>query len=134
VQIDRGASYSPRYVTHLEKIVTGAGMSGGRQVGTGTNDASAAAADTAALSAVNAERRHRYGGSPGRASVAGSDPRPKEKSIVLSELVCLEVLAPVVTDDGDEEVRPSRLRAQFAAVKVGPYEMARADERSIGGE
>jgi hypothetical protein len=51
VQIDRGATYSPRFITHLEKLVTGAGMSGGRQVGTGTSDASAAAADTVALSA-----------------------------------------------------------------------------------
>jgi hypothetical protein len=74
VQIDRGATASPRFVTHLEKIVTGAGMSGGRQVGTGTSDASAAAADTVALSAVNAERRHRYGGSPGRASGDGDSP------------------------------------------------------------
>jgi len=74
VQIDRGATFSPRFITHLEKLVTGAGMSGGRQVGTGTSDASAAAADTAALSAVNAQRRHRYGGSPGRASGDGDSP------------------------------------------------------------
>jgi hypothetical protein len=75
VQIDRGGTSSPRFITHLEKLVTGAGMSGGRQVGTGTSDASAAAADTAALNAVNAQRRHRYGGSPGRASGDGDSPQ-----------------------------------------------------------
>jgi hypothetical protein len=45
-----------------------------------------------------------------------------------------EVLAPVVPDDGDEEVGASGLRARFAAVKVGPDEMARADERSVWRE
>ena len=74
VQIDRGATSSPRFVTHLEKIVTGAGMSGGRQVATGTSDASAGAADTAALASANAQRRHKYGGSPGRASGDGDSP------------------------------------------------------------
>ena len=71
VQIDRGAAYSERYVTHLEKWATGAGQGGSRQVATGTSTVSAAAADTAALAALNAQRRHRYGGSPGRASGDG---------------------------------------------------------------
>jgi len=68
VQIDRGTAYSERYVTHLEKWATGAGQGGSRQVATGTSTVSAAAADTAALAALNAQRRHRFGGSPGRAS------------------------------------------------------------------
>jgi len=73
-QIDRGSTFSPRYVTHLEKIVTGAGQGGSRQAATGTSDASAAAADTVALNALNAQRRHRYGGSPGRTSGDGDSP------------------------------------------------------------
>jgi len=56
------------FVTHLEKPVTGGGHSGSRMVATGTSTVSAAAADTAALAALNAQRRHRYGGAPGRAS------------------------------------------------------------------
>jgi hypothetical protein len=68
LQIDRGSTYSERYVTHLEKIVTGAGQGGSRFVATGTSTVSAAAADTAAVDALNAQRRHRYGGAPGRAS------------------------------------------------------------------
>jgi len=69
-----------------------------------------------------------------RFSPGGREDCPPREMDCLPELVCLEVLAPVVTDDGDEEVRPSRLRARLAAVKVGPYEMARADERSIWRE
>lgn len=71
LQIDRGAAYSERYVTHLEKPVTGGGQGGSRMVATGTSTVSAAAADTAALNALNAQRRHRYGGSPGRTSGDG---------------------------------------------------------------
>jgi hypothetical protein len=71
LQIDRGAAFTERYVTHLEKWATGAGQGGSRLVATGTSTVSAAAADTAALSACNAQRRHRYGGSPGRASGDG---------------------------------------------------------------
>lgn len=73
-QIDRGAGATERYVTHLEKIVTGGGQSGGRLAATGTSDVSAAAADTAAVAALNAQRRHRYGGSPGRASGSSDSP------------------------------------------------------------
>ena len=59
------------FVTHLEKPISGAGQSGSRMVATGTSTVSAAAADTAALTALNSQRRHRYGGSPGRASGDG---------------------------------------------------------------
>jgi hypothetical protein len=57
-----------------------------------------------------------------------------EKSNCLSERVCSKLLAPVVPDDGDEEVGSFRLGARFAAVKVGPDEMTGADERSIWRE
>jgi hypothetical protein len=40
-------------------------------VATGTSTVSAAAADTAAVTALNAQRRHRYGGAPGRTSGDG---------------------------------------------------------------
>jgi hypothetical protein len=62
------------FLTHLEKPVTGAGQSGSRMVATGSSTASAAAADTAALAVLNAQRRHRYGGSVGRASGDGDSP------------------------------------------------------------
>jgi hypothetical protein len=72
-QIDRGAGKSERYITHLEKIVTGGGQSGSRMVATGTSGVSAAAADTQALTVLNAQRRARYGGSPGRTTGVDSD-------------------------------------------------------------
>ena len=69
IQIDRGAGKSPRFITRYEKPMTGEpGSSGGLWVHEAHSDASQAAADTAALTALNAVRRHRYGGSPGRAS------------------------------------------------------------------
>jgi hypothetical protein len=74
LQIDRGAGKSDRFQTILEKPVTGAGTSGGRLQAIGISEASAAAADTHALTVLNAQRRAHYGGSPGRASGDGDSP------------------------------------------------------------
>jgi hypothetical protein len=62
------------FVTHFEKWGTGAGQSGSMQRATGSSTVSAPAADTAALAALQAQRRARYGGSPGRASGDGDSP------------------------------------------------------------
>jgi hypothetical protein len=62
------------FVTELVKTVTGAGQSGHEQRAVGSSLASQAAADTNALAALNAQRKHRYGGSPGRASGDGDSP------------------------------------------------------------
>jgi hypothetical protein len=67
---DRGASFpnaSARFEVTLEKYVTGGGSSGSMQRAFGQGS-SQAAAEAVALAALNAQRRHRYGGSPGRAS------------------------------------------------------------------
>jgi hypothetical protein len=75
LQIDRGASaLYDRFQTILEKPLTGAGTSGGLSRAVGVSSVSAAAADTAALTVLNAQRRHHYGGSPGRASGDGDSP------------------------------------------------------------
>jgi hypothetical protein len=83
-QVDRGAapatpnfngSQPLRYQTKFEKPVTGSNFdSGFRLEAFGESAASAAAADTQALNALNALRRHRYGGAPGRASGDGDSP------------------------------------------------------------
>src|SRR6266852_6870631 len=68
-QTDRGVGKSPRYLSGYSKpIVEEAGASGGLLRSDGNSDFSQAAADTQALNALNVQRRHRYGGSPGRAS------------------------------------------------------------------
>lgn len=85
VQIDRGATPgvqdknpAPRFMTHYSKPVTGAaggsGDGGGLLEAFGESNVSAAAADTQAVAALNAERQHRYGGSPGRASGGAESP------------------------------------------------------------
>jgi hypothetical protein len=74
LQIDRGAGKTERYQTLLEKPVTGAGQGGSLFSALGTSDVSAAAADTAALASLNAQRRHRYSGAPGRASGSSDSP------------------------------------------------------------
>lgn len=84
--IDRGATPgvqdknpAPRFATRYEKTMTGAvGDGGGQMVAEGESNVSAAAADTAAVAALNAARQHRYGGSPGRAS--GSTDSPSGRS------------------------------------------------------
>jgi hypothetical protein len=48
--------------------------------------------------------------------------------------VPLEVLAPVITDDGDEEVGASGLCAWLTLVEIGPDEMACPRERSVESE
>ncbi len=74
LQIDRGAGKTDRFQTILEKLVTGAGSVGGRFQAIGVSDVSAAAADTAAFNALQAQRRHHYGGAPGRASGDSDSP------------------------------------------------------------
>lgn len=79
IQIDRGASFPAsqglRFVTRFEKPGVGAvGDSGSRLEASGESAANAAGADTQALAALNAQRRHYYGGSPGRASGDGQSP------------------------------------------------------------
>jgi hypothetical protein len=64
LQIDRGAGKSPRFITEQSKPITGDpdGGSGANVVGgRGESDASAAAADTAALASLNKWRALRYG-------------------------------------------------------------------------
>ncbi len=61
-QLDRDASVNPRYSTRFEKHLTQqAGASGGPVRADGESNVSAAAADTAALAALNGFRKHRYG-------------------------------------------------------------------------
>jgi hypothetical protein len=80
IQQDRGANATyDRFVTVLEKWATlpsGAGAGHMRQA-TGTSMASQAAADTNAVNALNAQRRHEYGGAPGRASGDGNSPHSR---------------------------------------------------------
>jgi hypothetical protein len=67
---DRGASFpnaSALFEVTLERYVTGGGGTGSmfRALGQGSSQA---VAEAVALAALNAQRRHRYGGAPGRAS------------------------------------------------------------------
>jgi hypothetical protein len=63
---------APRFLTRFEKYVVGAVGDGGHLiVAEGESSASAAAADTQAVAALNRQLSHYYGGSPGRASGAG---------------------------------------------------------------
>lgn len=62
------------FICRFEKPVTGAGQSGNLAKAEGTSTVSQGAADTAALAALNAQRRHRYAGSPGRASGSAESP------------------------------------------------------------
>jgi hypothetical protein len=60
-----------RKIARLEKKVAGAtGTSGGILAGYGDDPSVATTARTNALTALNANRRHRYAGSPGAASGA----------------------------------------------------------------
>ena len=61
-QTDRGASFGVnRFISVYEKPVVGVQGSGGVLRATGISGVSQAAADTAALAALNAQRGHRYG-------------------------------------------------------------------------
>jgi hypothetical protein len=61
VQVDRGATASPRYLTRYEKPYDGDAQSGGIHLCIGDDNASQVAADTEALNALNAYRRYLYG-------------------------------------------------------------------------
>jgi hypothetical protein len=74
VQLDRGAGKSPRYISRYEKPIAGEpGSSGQLWVHEAGSDVSQADVDAIVLNALNAARRHRYGGSPGRASEASTN-------------------------------------------------------------
>jgi hypothetical protein len=74
-QTDRGATATyDRFKSEYGKHPTNGGLPGGGDMGemraVGTDNASQAQADTNALAALNAQRRHYYGGSAGRTSGA----------------------------------------------------------------
>ncbi len=74
---DRGAAYGNfRFLTRFEKPVTGAATTeSGRLFSAEGYDGAAQATATAnALAALNAQRRHAYAGSPGRASGSTESP------------------------------------------------------------
>ena len=71
IQQDRGAGKSPRFISRYEKPYVGEpGASGYLSKAEGHSDASQAAADTNALTALNGQRKLRYG-----ATTAGNGPR-----------------------------------------------------------
>jgi len=70
----------PTFSTLLEKTLSGGGTNGGagfRFAANGESTVSQAAADTNALTALNAQRRAHYGGAPGRASGDGDSPHSR---------------------------------------------------------
>jgi hypothetical protein len=78
IQQDRGAGATyDRFVTTLEKWATGVQEVGHLRRATGTSMSSQAAADTNAVNALNAQRRHEFGGAPGRASGDGDSPHSR---------------------------------------------------------
>jgi hypothetical protein len=78
VQVDYGASRSPRYVSRYEKPIVGEpGSSGGLFKIDGSGSDVQATADANALASLNASRRHRWGGSPGRTSGSANSPGSK---------------------------------------------------------
>ncbi len=60
-QKDNGAGKTPRFITVIEKHITGDTDSGHVVRGDGESQVSQAAADTQALAAINGWRKHRYG-------------------------------------------------------------------------
>jgi len=74
-------SVSGLFFARYEKPITGMGHSGQLLVAEGNSPASQGAADTAALLALNNQRKHRYGGSPGRAS-ADAVNSPSDRGVV----------------------------------------------------
>jgi hypothetical protein len=81
-QTDRGAGAgSPRYITTFDKLVIGGGDEAHANTrAVGTSDASAAAADTQALAALNGQRNIRYG----TGTTAGNDSRGKQHTFDVS--------------------------------------------------
>lgn len=62
LQYDRGATANPRYVTRYEKPIAGApGDAGGIDRAEAGSSVDQTTADTAALAALNGQRRLRYG-------------------------------------------------------------------------
>lgn len=73
-QTDNGAGKSPRYVTIFEKLAAGGSDTAHANLrAVGTSDVSAAAADTAAVNALNGMRNVRYG----TGATAGRDSQGK---------------------------------------------------------
>ena len=66
-QVDRGAAFSPRYLTRFEKMLGSGTEAPYIRIVEGESNSSANAADTAAVAVLNAVRKHHYGGAPGRA-------------------------------------------------------------------
>jgi hypothetical protein len=62
-QLDRGASFNPRYTTWYQKHIIGepGGSSGQEMRVVGQSNTSQAAADTVALNALNGQRKLRWG-------------------------------------------------------------------------
>ena len=65
---DHDLNPAPRYVTRYDKLLLGAGQDGAHHLVVEGEGVSRAAADANALVKLNALRRHRYAGSPGRPS------------------------------------------------------------------
>jgi hypothetical protein len=81
-QLDAGAGKSPRYVSRFSKPIVGEpGSAGGLFKAEGAGSDVQATADANALASLNAQRRHRYGGSPGRASGGANSPGSKGGSM-----------------------------------------------------
>lgn len=87
-QTDRGATaLYDRFKTEYSKHPTGGGVPGQGDIGeiraVGTDQALQATADTNALNALNAQRRHYYGGSAGRASGVAQSPGSRGEVFVI---------------------------------------------------
>lgn len=87
-QYDKGASaLYDRFMSIYTKHVTGGGTPGQGDMGemraVGTDQSSQITADTNALNALNAQRRHYYGGSPGRASGVSQSPGSRGETFVI---------------------------------------------------
>lgn len=88
VATDRGAGAPyDRFKREYAKHVTGGGVPGGGDIGeiraVGTDNSAQATADANALAALNAQRRHYYGGSPGRASGVTQSPGGRGEVFVI---------------------------------------------------
>lgn len=87
-QYDKGATATyDRFMTIYTKHVTNGGVPGGGDMGemraVGTDQSAQATADTNALNALNAQRRHYYGGSAGRASGNAQSPGGRGEAFVI---------------------------------------------------
>lgn len=81
IQLDKGASANPRYMTRYEKPLVGAvGDSGSLLRAEGWSNVSQAAADTQALAALNGQRGLRYG----KSTAVGTSGRGGAQTVDLS--------------------------------------------------